>query len=158
MSIFFFSIRFECLDSKQILVFECHISMVASLIMHNFFFLLAEPICIGFRMWKSYSNSLNATTMKNFYKFLLVCLDNLFLLKTENTIAVGPKNLVTPAHFILSPRPTPKRKKCPRTNEEGSNCQETLPRTILFSANQDHRRRKQHATKVSLPEIGRAHV
>ena len=88
-----------------------------------FFFLLAEPICIGFRMWKSYSNSLNATTMKNFYKFLLVCLDNLFLLKTENTIAVGPKNLVTPAHFILIPRPTPKRKKCPRTNEEGSNCQ-----------------------------------
>ena len=38
MSIFFFRIRFECLDSKQILVFECHISMAASLIMHKFFF------------------------------------------------------------------------------------------------------------------------
>ena len=78
MSIFFFSICFKCLDSKQILVFECHISMAASLIMHNFFFLLAVPICIGFRMWKSYSNLLNATTMKNFYKFLLVRLDTTY--------------------------------------------------------------------------------
>ena len=74
------------------------------------------------------------------------------MLKIENNIAVGPKNLVTPAHFILSPRPTPKRKKCPRTNEEGSNCQETLPRTILFSTDRDHKKRKRHATKGSLPK------
>ena len=65
---------------------------------------------------------------------------------------VGPKNLATPAHFISSPRPMPRRKKCLRTNEEGPNCQKTLSRTILFSGNQDHRRRKRHATKGSLPE------
>ena len=65
---------------------------------------------------------------------------------------MGPKNLATPAHFISSPRPTSKRKKCPRTNEEGPNCQETLPRTILFSANWDHGRKKRHTTKGSLPE------
>ena len=63
---------------------------------------------------------------------------------------MGPKNPVTPAHFISSPRPTPRKKKCPRTNEEGPKCQETLPRTILFSANQDHGRRKRHATKGGL--------
>ena len=38
VNFFFFSIHFEYLDSKQILVFECHISMAASLIMHKFFF------------------------------------------------------------------------------------------------------------------------
>ena len=74
------------------------------------------------------------------------------MLKTENTITVGPKNLVTPAHFILSLRLTLRRKKCPRMNEEGPNCQETLPRTILLSANRDHGRKKRHATKGSLPE------
>ena len=74
------------------------------------------------------------------------------MLKIENTIAVGPKNLITPAHFILSPRLTSKRKKCPRTNEKGPNCQETLLRTILFSVNRDHGRRKRHATKGNLLE------
>ena len=64
---------------------------------------------------------------------------------------VGPKNLETPTHFISSTRPTPRRKKCPRTNEEGPNCQETLPRTILFSANRNHGRRKRHATKGNFP-------
>ena len=63
-----------------------------------------------------------------------------------------PKNLATPAHFISSPRPTPRKKKCPRTNEESPNYQKTLPRTILFSANRDHGRRKRHTTKGSLPE------
>ena len=42
--------------------------------------------------------------------------------------------MATPAHFISNPRPTSKRRKCPRTNEEGPNCQETLSRTILFLA------------------------
>ena len=28
---------------------------------------------------------------------------------------VGPKNLATPTHFISSPRPTPRRKKCHAT-------------------------------------------
>ena len=50
-------------------------------------------------------------------------------------ITVGPKNLATLAHFISSPRPTPRRKKCPRMNEKSPNYQETLPRTILSSAN-----------------------
>ena len=67
-------------------------------------------------------------------------------------VVVGPKNLVTLAHFISSPRPMLRRKKCPRTNEEGPNCQETLPRTILFLANRDHGRRKRHVPKDSLPK------
>ena len=50
-------------------------------------------------------------------------------------ITVEPKNLATLAHFISSPRPTPRRKKCPRMNEKSPNCQETLPRTILSLAN-----------------------
>ena len=45
-----------------------------------------------------------------------------------------------------------KRKKCPRMNEEGPNCQETLLRTILSSINRDHGRKKRHAAKGSLPE------
>ena len=65
---------------------------------------------------------------------------------------MGPKNLATLAHFISSPMPTSKRKKYPRTNEEGPNCQETLPRTILFSGNRDHGRKKWHTTKDSLPK------
>ena len=66
--------------------------------------------------------------------------------------SVGPKNLATPAHFISSPKPMPRKKKCPRTTEKDPNCQETLLRTILFSANRVHGRRKRHATKGSLPE------
>ena len=47
---------------------------------------------------------------------------------------MGPKNLTIPAHFILSPRPSPRRKKWLRTNKESLNSLETLPRMILFSA------------------------
>ena len=65
---------------------------------------------------------------------------------------VGPKNLATWTHFISSPRLTPSRKKCPRTNEKGPNCQEMLPRTILSSVNRDHGRKKRHAAKGSPPE------
>ena len=65
---------------------------------------------------------------------------------------MGPTDLATSAHFISGPRPTQRRKKCLRTNKEGPNCQETLPRTILFSANRDHGRRKRHATKGGLPD------
>ena len=64
---------------------------------------------------------------------------------------VGSKDLATPAHFIPSPRPTPRRKKCPRMNKEGPSCQEMSPRTILSSANQGHGGRKRHALKGSLP-------
>ena len=59
---------------------------------------------------------------------------------------VGLKNLATPAHFILSPRPMQ------RMNEESPNCRETSPRTILFSTNRDHRREKRHTIKGSLAE------
>ena len=48
---------------------------------------------------------------------------------------MGPKNLATQAHFMSSSRPTQRKKKCLRMNEEGPNCQGTLPKTILFSAN-----------------------
>ena len=66
-------------------------------------------------------------------------------------IYVGPKDLAISTNFISSPRPTPRRKKCPRMNKEGPSCQETLPRTILFLANQGHGRRKRHTHKDSLP-------
>ena len=74
----------------------------------------------------------------------------------DKFITVGPKDLATLAHFISGPRSMPRRKKCQRTNKGGPNCQETLSRTILFSANRDHRRRKRHATKGSLPERPKA--
>ena len=64
----------------------------------------------------------------------------------------GAKEFGNSAHFISSPRPMPMRKKCPRTNEECPNCQETLPRTILSSANRDHGRKKRHTAKGSLPK------
>ena len=64
---------------------------------------------------------------------------------------VGPKDLATPAHFISSPKPMPRRKKCPRTNKEVLNCQETLLRTILSSVNRGHGRIKRHTLEDSLP-------
>ena len=64
----------------------------------------------------------------------------------------GAKEFGNPAYFISSPRPMPRRKKCPRMNKEGPSCQEMLPRTILFSISRDHGRRKRHATKGSLLE------
>ena len=48
--------------------------------------------------------------------------------------SVGPKNLATPAHFVLGPRPTPRREKCLRTYNENPNGLEMLPRTILSLA------------------------
>ena len=37
-------------------------------------------------------------------------------------ISVGPKDLGTPTHFISSPKPMPRRKKCPRTNKGNLDC------------------------------------
>ena len=51
-------------------------------------------------------------------------------------VTVGPKNLTTPAHFILSPRLMPRREKWSRTNKESPNSLETSPRKILLSASQ----------------------
>ena len=67
-------------------------------------------------------------------------------------IIVRPKDLATPAHFISSPWPMPRRKKCPRTNKESPDCQDILPRITLSSADRDHGRGKHHATKGSLLE------
>ena len=51
---------------------------------------------------------------------------------------MGSKDLGTPTHLISSSRPTPRKKKCPRTNKENPNCQDILPRTTLSSANRNH--------------------
>ena len=65
---------------------------------------------------------------------------------------MGLKNLATPTHFIRDPKPTSRKKKCPRANEESPNCQEAPLRTILFLADRDHRREERHAIKGSLAE------
>ena len=61
----------------------------------------------------------------------------------------GQRDLETSAHSISSPRPTPRRKKCPRTNEGNPDCQNILPRTTLTSADQNHRRGKRHVVRGS---------
>ena len=60
--------------------------------------------------------------------------------------------MATPAHFISSPWPMPKRKKCPRTSIESPDCQDILPRTTLSSTNRAHEKGKRHAAKGSLLE------
>ena len=65
---------------------------------------------------------------------------------------MGPKNLATPAIFISSLRLTPRRNRCSRTNK-GLNCQETLLRTILSSANQDHGRKSGTPPKATSQSV-----
>ena len=48
---------------------------------------------------------------------------------------------------ISSSRPTPRRKKCPRTNEGNPDYQNVLSRTTLSSAGQNHRRGRRHVTQ-----------
>ena len=62
---------------------------------------------------------------------------------------MGAKNLTTLAHFILSPRPTPRMKEWPRMNKESPNSLETLPRTILFSAFQIQERKNGTPSKAA---------
>ena len=59
----------------------------------------------------------------------------------------GQKVLEASAHSISSPRPTPRRKKCPRTNEGNLDCQIVLPRTTLSLASQNHRRGRCHVVR-----------
>ena len=59
----------------------------------------------------------------------------------------GQKVLEALAHSISSPRPTPRRKKCPRTNERNPDCQNVLPRTTLSSAGQNHKRGRCHVAR-----------
>ena len=65
--------------------------------------------------------------------------------------SMGSKNSAALTHFIQSPRPMSRRKKGPRMNKGSPNCQETSPRTVLSSANQDHKKKEQSAFKDSLP-------
>ena len=57
------------------------------------------------------------------------------------------KVLEASAHSISSPRPTPRRKKCPRTNKGNPNYQNVLPRMTLSSVDQNHRRGRCHVTR-----------
>ena len=77
-----------------------------------------------------------------------------YILKDEQYInkSMGQKNLATPAHFILSSKPMPRKKKYPRTNKESPNCQAVLPRTILSSASRDYGGEEWHATESILAE------
>ena len=59
----------------------------------------------------------------------------------------GAKGSGTPAHLISSPRPTLRRKKCPRTNEGNPDRQIVLPRTTLSSAGQNHGREERHVAR-----------
>ena len=53
---------------------------------------------------------------------------------------MGPKDLGTPAHFISSPRPMPRRKKCPRMNEGIQ---------VVRIADLNHRKGRCHVAKGS---------
>ena len=64
-------------------------------------------------------------------------------------VGVGPKDLGTPAYFISSPRPMPRRKKCPRTNKGNPDCRDILQMTTLSSADQNHGKGKRHVTRGS---------
>ena len=59
----------------------------------------------------------------------------------------GQKVLEDSAHSILNPKPTLRRKKCPRTNEGNLDCENVLPRMTLSSASQNHRRGRRHFTR-----------
>ena len=69
-----------------------------------------------------------------------------------NMLLWGQKVLEASAHSISSPKPTPRRKKCPRTNEWNPDCQNVLPRTTLSSAGQNHRRGRRHVARGNPPE------
>ena len=59
----------------------------------------------------------------------------------------GQKALEASAHSISSPRPTPRRKKFPRTNEGNPDYQNVLPRTTLSLAGQNHGRGRRHVAR-----------
>ena len=57
------------------------------------------------------------------------------------------KDLGTPTHLISSPRPTPRSKKCSKTDGENPDFQIVQPRTIVSSAGHNHGREKRHVTR-----------
>ena len=71
---------------------------------------------------------------------------------------VGPKNLTTPARFILGPRPAPRREKRPRTDKESPNDLETLLRMILLSASQIPREENSTLAKAASQSAPRRRI
>ena len=57
---------------------------------------------------------------------------------------MGPKDLGTLAHLISNPRPTPRSKKCSRTDGENLDLQVVRLRTIVSSIGHNHGREKRH--------------
>ena len=88
-------------------------------------------------------------TQHKIYEIMQFFIENFEFIWCPLTIIVGPKDLATLAHFISSPWPMPRRKKCPSTNKESPDCQDILPRTTLSSTNRDHGRGKRHVTRGS---------
>ena len=78
-----------------------------------------------------------------YYQYKIYIIDNYTIYIYKNYIW-GQKVLEASAYSISSPRPTSRRKKCLRTNEGNSNCQNILSRTTLSSAGQNHRRGRRH--------------
>ena len=73
-------------------------------------------------------------------------------IKKHNNISVGPNDLGTPAYLISSPRPTPRSKKCPRTDGENPSLQIVRPKMVISSAGHNHGREKCHVTRGGPPE------
>ena len=65
---------------------------------------------------------------------------------------MGSKDLGTPTHLISSPRPTPRSKKCPRTDGENLGLQIVRPKTVVSSAGHNHGREKRHVTQGGPPK------
>ena len=65
---------------------------------------------------------------------------------------MGSKNLGAPAHLISSPRPTPRSKKCPRTDGENPGLQIVRPKIVVSLVGHNHGREKHHVTQGGPPE------
>ena len=67
-------------------------------------------------------------------------------------VCVGSKDLRTLTHLISSPRPTPRSKKCSRTNGENPGLQIIRLKTVISSAGHNHGREKRYVTQGGPPE------
>ena len=65
---------------------------------------------------------------------------------------MGSKDLGIPTYLISSPRPTPRSKKCPRTDGENPGLQIVRPKIVVSSAGHNHGREKRHVTQDGPPE------
>ena len=90
---------------------------------------------------------LNSTSGRDASHMCLISLSPRHMCTT--TTHVGPKNLTTLAHFIMSSRPMPRRKKWSRMDKESTNSLETLPRMILLSASQTPRGKNSMQAKAA---------